>query len=170
CLRCRENKLNYISNKSLFVYSGDIKELIYQYKFQHKKSLSLYFAKYIFKTFLENYSDCTIVPVPGRKIIKKRIGWEHIDLIAKILKQKFKLPVQKILTRKGSKAQKTLSKEKRAENLRKSICLQRGIKRIPNSVVLLDDVYTTGTTINECAGILKKAGVGTIYSLTIAID
>jgi ComF family protein len=119
---------------------------------------------------LEYYPASIIVPVPGRRIVKKSKGWEHIDLIGKILKHKYKLPVYKLLIRKGKKAQKTLSREKRAENLRKSIRIQKNIKNIPASVVLLDDVFTTGTTINECAGILKSAGVEKIYSLTIAID
>ena len=170
CLRCRDSKFNYISNVSLYVYSGNVKEVIYQYKFQHKKSISLFFAAKIADIIIKKYPEYIIVPVPGRKIVKKKIGWEHIDLISNILKQKYKLPVQKILTRKGSKAQKTLSREKRAENLRKNIKLRKRIKKLPEQVVLLDDVFTTGTTINECAGILKDAGVSKIYSLTIAID
>ena len=119
---------------------------------------------------LENYPNIVIVPVPGRKIVRKNKGWEHIDLIGKILKHKYKLPINKLLVRKGRKAQKTLSREKRAENLQKTISLRRNCKTLPNSIVLLDDVFTTGTTINECARILKSAGVDKIYSLTIAID
>ncbi|MCK5198928.1 MAG: ComF family protein [Spirochaetales bacterium] len=170
CLRCREVKFNYLSNRSVFKYHGSIKEIIYQYKFNNRKSLSFYFAKILSDVLINNYPGSIIVPVPGRKIVRKNRGWEHIDLIGKILKHKYKLPVQKLLIRKGKKAQKTLSRENRAENLRKSIRIQKNIKTFPASVVLLDDVFTTGTTINECAGILKSAGVEKIYSLTIAID
>lgn len=170
CLRCRDSESNYLSNRSVFKYYGSVKEIIYQYKFNNRKSLSSYFAKMLSDALLEYYPASIIVPVPGRRIVKKSKGWEHIDLIGKILKHKYKLPVYKLLIRKGKKAQKTLSREKRAENLRKSIRIQKNIKNIPASVVLLDDVFTTGTTINECAGILKSAGVEKIYSLTIAID
>ncbi len=170
CLRCRDSESNYLSNRSLFKYSGYIKEVIYQYKFNDRKNLSFYFAKKLSKVLIEQYSDSIIVPVPGRRIVKKDRGWEHIDLIGKILKHNYKLPIKKLLVRKGKKAQKTLSREKRAENLRKSIILREKIKSIPDSVVLIDDVFTTGTTVNECAGILKSAGVKEIYSLTIALD
>jgi competence protein ComFC len=170
CLRCRETDLNYISNRSLFKYSGNIKELIYQYKFNNNKKLSLFLAKYLSEIILNEYSDSIIVPVPGRRVVKKKKGWEHIDLIAGILKQKYKIPVYKLLIRKGRKAQKTLSKESRAENLRKSIIIKNKKQNLPESVVLLDDVFTTGTTINECARILKHAGITNILSLTIAID
>ncbi len=170
CMRCRDGIFNYLYNRSVFNYTGDIKELIYQYKFNNCKNLSIYFSKSLSKLLFNNYPECIIIPVPGRSIIKKRKGWEHIDQITKILKHKYRLPVQKLLTRKGEKAQKTLSREKRAENLRKSIGFSKKIKKIPESVVLLDDVFTTGTTINECAGILKTAGVKNIFSLTIAID
>ncbi len=170
CLRCRDVDFNYISNRSIFTYSGDIKELLYQYKFKNRKQISEYFAKYLDAFFINNYSECIIVPVPGRKIVKKKKGWEHIDLIANILKIKYKLPVKKILIRKGSKAQKTLSRDKRAENLQKSVRIQKNIKLLPKNIVLIDDVFTTGTTINECAGILKSSGVQKIFSLTIAID
>lgn len=170
CLRCRDSEFNYNYNRSLFKYSGIIKEVIYQYKFNNRKSLSFYFAKILSDAFLKYYPDSVIVPVPGRRIVKKSKGWEHIDLIGKILEKKYKLPIQKLLVRKGRKAQKTLSREKRAENLRKSITIRKYIQNMPVSVVLLDDVFTTGTTINECAGILRSAGVEKIYSLTIAID
>lgn len=170
CLRCRNIEFNYLSNRSLYKYSGFIKEVIYQYKFNNQKRLSLFFAFLLSEALVENYPDSIIVPVPGRRIVRKNKGWEHIDLIGQILKHKYKLQIQKLLVRKGRKAQKTLSREKRAENLRKSISIRKTIKTIPNSIVLLDDVFTTGTTINECAGILKAAGVREIYSLTIAID
>ena len=106
----------------------------------------------------------------NEKIVKKLKGWEHIEYISAILKNKYKLPVQNLLTRKGKKAQKTLSREERAQNLRKNIRIKRNIRKLPETVVLLDDIFTTGTTINECAGILKEAGVKKIFSLTIAID
>lgn len=170
CLRCRAVEFCYLSNRSVFKYSGHVKEIIYQYKFNNRKSLSFYFAKLLSYAFIGNYPDSIIVPVPGREIVKKNRGWEHIDLIGKILKHKYKLPVQKFLVRKGRRAQKTLSVKERAENLRKSISLIKSSETIPVSVVLIDDVFTTGTTINECAGILKSAGVDDIYSLTIAID
>lgn len=170
CLRCREIANNYLSNRSLFEYSGDIKEIIYQYKFNNRKRLSFFFAYLLSEVLFENYPDSIIVPVPGRRIVRKNKGWEHIDLIGQILKYKYKLPIKKLLVRKGRKAQKTLSREKRAENLRKTISLRKNCKIIPNSIVLLDDVFTTGTTVNECAGILKSAGFSEIYSLTIAID
>jgi ComF family protein len=170
CLRCRDRDLNYISNRSLFKYSGLIKEIIYQYKFNNRKDISLYFAKVFSKILVESYKDCVIVPVPGRKIVKKNKSWEHIDLIGHILKNKYKLPVEILLNRKGKKPQKSLSRDKRGENLRKSISIGKKNTYLPKSLVLLDDVFTTGTTINECAGILKAAGVKYIYSLTIAID
>ena len=170
CLRCRDVEFNYISNRSLFKYYGDIKELIYQYKFNNRKKLAFYFAKQLSEVLHESYSDNIIIPIPGRGIVKKTKGWEHIDLIGNILKQKYKLPVKKLLLRKGRKAQKTLSREERSENLQKNISIRKNIEILPESVVLLDDVFTTGTTINECAGILKSVGIEKIYSLTIAID
>lgn len=170
CLRCRHTDFNFINNRALFSYSGKIKELIYQYKFSNRKSIAFYFAKLLSNILFEKYSKIIIVPVPGRKIVKKQKGWEHVDFISTILKKKYKLPVQNLLTRKGKKAQKSLTREKRAENLRKSIRIKRKIRKLPEIVVLLDDIFTTGTTINECAGILKDAGVKEIFSLTIAID
>ena len=170
CLRCRDTDFNFINNRALFTYSGKIKELIYQYKFSNRKAISFYFAKLLSNILIEKYSEIIIVPVPGRKIVKKQKGWEHIDNICTILKKKYKLPVQNLLTRKGKKAQKTLTREKRAENLRKSIRMKQHIRKLPETLVLLDDICTTGTTLNQCAGILKEAGVKEIFSLTIAID
>jgi len=170
CLSCRTKEINYLSNRSLFRYSGEIKELIYQYKFKGQKNISFLFANFLSGYIFRNNLKDVIVPVPGRKIVKRQQGWEHIDLIAKILSKKYKLPVIKLLRRSGKKAQKTLNIEKRALNLRNSIKIVKNINTVPSSVILLDDVFTTGTTINECASILKQAGVKDVSSLTIAID
>ncbi len=170
CLQCRNKEINYIANRSLFRYQGEIKELIYQYKFKGQKNYSLLFAKLIFEYTLRNNLTDVIVPVPGRKIVKRDQGWEHVDLISQILSKKYKIPVIKLLKRRGKKAQKVLNIEKRALNLQNSIKIVKKIKSMPHSVILLDDVFTTGTTINECAAILKHAGVKDVSSLTIAID
>ncbi|MCF6335406.1 MAG: ComF family protein [Spirochaetales bacterium] len=170
CLKCRDRKQYYEFNKSVFTYSREIKEIIYQYKFRNRKILAFYLSGQLYNLISKYYPDAVIVPVPGRKIIKKQKGWEHIELICKILEKKYKLTHISLLDRKGNKAQKSLSMELRRENLRKNIIFNPRVNFLPETVILVDDIFTTGNTINECASILKENGVIKIYSATIAVD
>ncbi len=170
CLRCRKKEINYLFNKSVYTYTAEIQEIIYQYKFQNNRNLAFFLAEQLYRLITESYPVSVIVPVPGRRKVKKEKGWEHTDLICRILEKNYKLTVLHLLVRKGNKAQKELSLKMRKENLHKSIKLKRKTMIMPENIILVDDIFTTGNTINQCAEILKNAGAEEIYSATIAID
>ena len=94
-----------------------------------------------------------------------------MDRIARVLSRKRHIEIIRVLRRHRSVSQKTLSRAERQSNLSGKISLRK-VKQytIPEVVVLLDDVFTTGSTLSECALVLKNRGVRKVYAVTIAME
>ncbi|MCC8368756.1 MAG: ComF family protein [Rickettsia endosymbiont of Oxypoda opaca] len=87
--------------------------------------------------------------------------------IAKITDKDIKADI--LIKAKWTKSQTFLSKKQRMNNIKKSIKFNRKYEITKQKILLVDDVITTGTTINECTKILRRAGAGSIYVMAIAM-
>ena len=159
----------------MFKYEGAIRRIILQYKFQEKSYLYKTIVNFLLnnkKMFEIIKSYDTIVPVPISKKRKKTRGYNQSHLIAKDIANivGIKLENKVLLKTKNIIEQSKLNKEDRLENI-KGVYEIRNIKRVMNKKILLfDDIYTTGSTANECCRILRKANPKKIGVLTIAKD
>ena len=113
------------------------------------------FAQMIQKTEM-NFQDFVLIPTPMHWTRYWIRGFDTIGLIVKKISKTTKIPYISLLKTKFSRRQLTLSREERLKN-RKKIFSVKKIVKIPEKVILFDDVLTTGSTINECAKILKNA-------------
>jgi len=171
CMRCRNRGFSFSNNYSLFIYSGMIKELLYQYKFNNEKHLSVVFSELIYRYLSINCQDqFTLVPAPSRKSGKRHRGWGHVEIIALILKNHYKVPTLFCLKRKGETTQKTLNYEGRLTNLNGKIYIKKNRIVLPEKIIILDDIFTTGATIEQCSKVLRNGGAKEIRSLTVALD
>ncbi len=171
CLYCRKRLdiYSFDRNIAVFPYREAVKEAIFQYKFKNEKNLALLFAEFVYNSYLSHFTDEPIVPVPTNVWKKRLTGRDSVDEIAIILEKKYGLSIVRIIKKEKTKAQKTLSFEQRMINLNGKFYLKNGNKELI-SVVLFDDVFTTGGTISACAEVLKNSGIHHVSSLTIAID
>lgn len=159
----------------LFQYNGEIRDAILKYKFDEKS--------YIYRTFLEfiknNENICAqikkydiIIPVP---ISKKRLntrGYNQSSLIAKNLAQELNIEYsEKILIKiKDNKPQSEMKQDTRKSNVR-GVYKVINKERINNKKVLIvDDIFTTGSTADECARVLKDNNAESIGVFTLAKD
>ncbi len=170
CMRCRGRKYSFKSNYSVFLYRGPVKELIYQYKFRNNRKLAYFFAEIFFRYFFQYFKAELIVPVPSAGSSVRRRGFDHMALIGKILSKKYGQPVNNCLIRKKGRQQKGLSYGDRMVNLVGNIRLKDKNISLPGSVILLDDIFTTGATLEQCTRALIRAGAGSVTGLTLAID
>lgn len=130
--------------------------------------------------FFENFKSYdTIIPVPISPIRKKERGYNQSLLIAKELvkqiHQKYsnsniQLDLKYLYKFKNIVPQSTLNKQDRLENVKDVYQLKNGEQLKNKKILLIDDIYTTGSTVSECAKVLKQTEVEKIDVFTIAKD
>ena len=179
CLHCRSGSLlkdidGFYSLKSYSLWN---KKILFEWKMAKKRTLSPYFAKLIYEKLkdIEKIIRCDIavVPVPPRKGKIRESGWDQMEEICFYLEKGWGINVLRILERVSSVQQKKLGRKERIASIKSSYILKEEkklskiLKRMPNAFVLIDDVRTTGSTLEACARQLKKITSGNVYALTL---
>lgn len=188
CKKC-ENELNNIAkneidiyrNKNfrkhlyIFKYDGIIRKRLISYKFNDKPYIYKSFIKFFLKNkkicrFLKSYD--IIIPVPIHYFRKVDRGYNQSELIAKKLAKKLGLECEKnvLIKLKNNKPQSTESRLRRTENVLDVYCIRNKEKIINKKIILFDDIYTTGSTVNECAKMLIQSGAKEVDVFTLAKD
>ncbi len=141
-------------------------KLIKTCKYRFVKELTIDLAKLLIQEIRDKEYRGVVVTVPLSKRRERWRGFNQSEEIGRTISGELNLEFRSCLVRvKHKKAQAKLSEKERQENM--SGCFEvRG--EIPERVILIDDVITTGTTVNECARVLKENGAGYITVLTIA--
>ena len=160
----------------IFLYKDKIRNLILDYKFNDKSYLYKLFSKIIIKNekicgILKKYD--IIVPVPIHKKRKKQRGYNQSDLVAKQIAYEIaSLEYEnKIIEKaKNTLPQSSLNKKQREENVKNVYKIVNKEKIINKKIIIFDDIYTTGSTANAIAKLLKENGAKEILVLTIAKD
>ncbi len=169
------SKYKMCKTMHLLKYEGLVRKLLIDYKFNDKSYLYKTFCEIIKndkKTldFIKSYD--IIIPVPIHKKRMKTRGYNQSELIARELAKICgnKMYTDVLIKIKSNKAQSTLNKEER-ENNAKNVYKLCKLEKINNKkVLILDDIYTTGATVKECALELSKATVKEIGIFTVAKD
>ena len=156
-------------------YENIIREKIIQYKFNENSYLYKTFVKIIIKNeklyrFLKLYD--IIIAVPMHKKKKAVRGYNQCELIANEIAKQMTLKFEKniLIKIKDTKIQSTLTKSQRMKNVKDAFCIKDIEKIKGKKVILIDDIYTTGSTVNECSRILKQSGAKEVCVITIAKD
>lgn len=174
-----ENKYsnkNFSKHMYLFKYEGIIRSKIISYKFDDKPYLYKSFCEIFVKNkkvceFLKNYD--IIISVPMYKKKKNQRGYNQSELIAREIAKKVKNIEYRsdiLLKIKNTANQSLLNKEQRQENLKNAYEVKNKEYISNKNILIFDDIYTTGSTANECSKMLVEAGARSIGILTIAKD
>ena len=160
----------------IFKYEGIIRKLILNYKFNEKSFLYKTFVNFLLKNekffkILKSYD--TIIPVPVSSKRMNERGYNQSELIADdIVKQitECECITDCLIKNKNIIEQSKLNKEQRQKNIQGVYILKNKEKLINKEILLIDDIYTTGSTANECCKVLQKAKPKKIDVFTIAKD
>lgn len=155
------------------------KNLLFSWKMFDKRILSPFFAqiiekkiKQIEKSFGKKLFVVPVPPRPNKKITK---GWDQIEDLCFYMKKGFGREILPILKRNTTVQQKKLGRLERFQTIGKAYSInekffekkKNSSFKIPNSVVIIDDIITTGSTLEDCASVLKKIGVLNVYTITL---
>lgn len=158
---------NLAFNRALFTYNDKMKEIIYRWKYRGDYELVEIFSPYILNKFSTLYTvnKVTLVPIPLTSERLEERRFNQAEAITSIIQEHFQLPVVHALTRKLEHAEKQSKKSKeqrfQAQNPFKLT------KSLNMPIILIDDIYTTGTTIRHAAKLFKDAGCPIVYSFTL---
>lgn len=157
---------------SPFVYKGSVKNALIYLKNKKSNRLAEYFAKEMVKSFDKNFPDVkidAIIPVPLHKSKFKSRGFNQSELLADEISKLKGIPVFKncLIQADKNTSQHNLKYKLRYENV-KGVYRASGIPIDCQTVLLVDDIMTSGATLNECSKMLRLEGVAKIYCLTVA--
>lgn len=172
CMTCRATPLLSAIDRVLPLFPYDIlgQELLTSWKIDGLRGLSWTFAGFLAEVVLRSgLSGVSVVPVPPRPGKIREKGWDQIEELARMLERRYAIPVDRCLERTGGLQQKKLGRLARTANLRGYIGVRRGFVA-PSAAIVLDDLMTTGSTLDACAEALKNAGCGKVYGLTLFFD
>ncbi len=164
---------NFEKHISIFDYDGEIRHNILLYKFKDKSYMYKTFAEIILNSkkicdILQTYD--IIISVPVHKKRKMNRGYDQSELIAKEIAKNIKtLEYKKALKKiKNNQMQSSLNKNMRLQNVQDAYeAVNKEIIK-NKKIILFDDIYTTGSTVNECSKVLKENGAKEILVLSLA--
>lgn len=174
CVVEMENK-KYEKLLYLFRYESLVRKLILRYKFSNKAYLNHFFANRIAENeenrkLLKQYD--MIIPVPMHKKKMQKRGYNQTELVANELEKSLGIPARKDILSKvvNTTTQSKLGGKARQSNIQHAFFIQNDIEVEDKKIILLDDIYTTGATSEECSRVLKEAGASAILVLVLAKD
>jgi len=173
CPACQERTYAFEKARSFALYEGPVVRAILLLKFEQIEPLGAWFAERLAELVTaegETLAADVVVPVPLHRDRQRERGYNQAALLAKPLAKKLRLPHKAVLlTRTRARPDKqVLSLEERWESVRGAFATRPGSQVDNLRVLLVDDVLTTGATLDACARVLRDAGAKSVVALTVA--
>lgn len=173
CAECMVSERGWEMGRSVFPYQSIIRRAIRVVKNEGTMEFVRFFGTQLYlhqKKYLYRIKADCIVPIPMHPTKFRRRGFNQAELLAEELGRHMGIPVKCLLKKlKKTKDQKHLTKVQRRKNVRDVYQPDQTLLRegVPQTVLLVDDIVTTGSTLTACAEALKLAGVRKVYFLTV---
>lgn len=174
CKSCQRSKHRFDRAYAVYPYEDDIRLAVHRFKYSNRSSYARFFGREMAK-FADKYNVPLVdyvVPVPLHKKRLKKRGYNQSALLADVYCEQRGQTRADLLERVvGTKPQNSLDKSERTKNMKNVFSLAEGDYELKGkSVLLIDDIFTTGTTVDECTKVLKKAGIKNVYVLCLSIS
>ncbi len=173
CYDCANHRHLYREGIAAFVYDEMVSKSIYRFKYYNRRTYAGMYARAIGERYgghIARWQPDVFIPVPIHRDKLQKRGYNQAELIATELGRYLGIPVDgKYLRRiKRTRAQKELNRSERKKNLENAFKISSNVVEY-KKIVLVDDIYTTGSTLDECAKVLMAAGAQDVYFVSLSI-
>ena len=178
CGLCRRLEPPYVKATAYGSYESGLRELIHLLKYNQVRPAANVLGRMLAEAVedlraLFGETELLVVPVPLHSTKLRQRRFNQSELIARAALKvnsagRFQLSLGLLERRRETKSQIGLSRHQRRENIRGAFVVTRPREVAGREVLLVDDVFTTGTTVSECARILRRAGASQVYVATVA--
>lgn len=168
CGSCLTQPPEQNSSMSLFAYQNPIDRLIADFKYHDKLYLTEVFADLMAQQLKHQPLPHLLIPIPLHRRRLRQRGYNQAFELGKVLSHKLNIPISKdiLIRSRDTPPQASLPYDQRKRNMRRAFKLNDAM--LPNHIALIDDVLTTGHTVNAAAKLFRQEGVTTIELWTIA--
>lgn len=171
CEDCRRLKHEFVRGRALYEYKSAAAS-IYRMKYGGRQEYADFFGEEMGRylgSFIRQVKPDGIIPIPLHRKRQKLRGYNQAALLAKALGEYMGVPVydKLLIRRKNTKPLKLQNPQERQNNLKKAFIIAENDVKL-KTILIVDDIYTTGSTMDEVARVLKQYGVETICFVTIA--
>jgi competence protein ComFC len=173
CANCAHRTIYFDAAVAAYRGRGMVRQMIHEFKYGRKIHLRHLVARWLHAA-LDDERLCgrrfdVIVPVPLHPARQRERGFNQASLLAELLSAQTSIPAKPVLERiRYTTTQTALDRSERMENLHNAFRLRKNADVRGLRVLLVDDVLTTGSTLNECARVLKRAGAFSVHAATAA--
>ena len=172
CYDCTRREHWFERNFAIFEYPV-IRESLYRFKYRGRAEYAAFYAKAAYALHVDRFKELqadALIPVPLHKTRFRKRGYNQAAELAKELSKLTGIPVCEdyIKRVKATKALKILDVRERQNNLKKAFLIMQNDVKL-NTIIVVDDIYTTGATLDAVAKVCKEADVVSVYSLTVAV-
>ena len=173
CANCEHRILHFDSAIAAYRSRGVVRKLVHAFKYGRQRHLRHPLAEWLGETMrdprLRDRRFDMIVPVPLHPARERERGFNQATLLAELLARQVAVPLRPALERiRYTRTQTAYDRAERMENLHDAFRLRKNMNVRQLHVLLIDDVLTTGSTLSECARVLKEAGAISVYAATPA--
>lgn len=173
CADCARHRRSFESGVALFHYNEAARRSMAAVKYKNKREYLDFYASamaYRYDRTVRSWQAQALVPVPIHPSRRRKRGFNQAEELAVRLSSHWQVPVESrlLLRTRKTAPQRDLNPQERLRNLQEAFAVNPKIL-VPDCVILIDDIYTTGSTIEACSRVLKAAGVREIHFAAICI-
>ncbi len=173
CADCAKRKHHFEQGRAVYVYDGPTKEAMYRFKYSNRRRYADIFAAdacRMYEPWIRHNRIDLIVPIPMNRKKERRRGYNQAAVLAKELGRRLDLPVEirAVERSEDTTPQKELSVSERRENLKNAFNIGKSVVK-SKRILLIDDIYTTGSTMDAVSGTLLASGADKVYGLCACI-
>ena len=173
CGECLTRKRHFTRARAVGLYTGIFRKALHRFKYQWKHCLATPLGTLMARRMESFFSDGTyhcMVPVPLHPRRLRKRGFNQALVLARVLSRIYHIPLDRdnLVRTRWTQSQVGLSERERKDNVKGAFAVLESARITQRTILLLDDIYTSGSTVDECSKVLITAGARQVDVLTLA--